>query len=130
MKYFNKKIREHWINGRKTLQNAVNKNLKNPLIFHAASAGEFEQIKPLLRHRLKNQAIIQSFFSPTIYNKAKKSNLFDACCYHPFDFPWSAYLFFKKLKPKKYIINRHDIWPHHIFIAKILKIKIIKSNTD
>ena len=26
---FNKKIREHWINGRKTLQNAVNKNLKN-----------------------------------------------------------------------------------------------------
>ena len=127
---FNKKIRDHWLNGRKSLQKVIDKNLKNPIIFHAASAGEFEQIKPLLRDRTNNQPIIQTFFSPTIYNKAKDSNLFDICCYHPFDFPWSAYFFFKKLNPKKYIINRHDIWPHHILIAKILKIQIIYINAN
>tara|TARA_A100001011_G_scaffold394299_2_gene486351 strand:- start:1879 stop:3033 length:1155 start_codon:yes stop_codon:yes gene_type:complete len=114
----------------KTIQSALNTNLKNPIIFHAASAGEFEQIKPLLRKRSVNQPILQTFFSPTIYNKEKKSKLFDACCYHPFDFPWSAYYFFKKIAPKKYIINRHDIWPHHIFFAKLFKIKIIYINAN
>tara|TARA_B100001029_G_C15035891_1_gene440106 strand:+ start:500 stop:1651 length:1152 start_codon:yes stop_codon:yes gene_type:complete len=106
------------------------KNLKNPVVFHAASAGEFEQIKPLLRAHKSNNSIIQTFFSPTIYNKEKDSKLFNECCYHPFDFPWTAYFFFKKLRPSKYIVNRHDIWPHHIFFAKKFNIKIIYMNAN
>ena len=128
--FFNKKIRNRWISQNKTIKNVLNHNLKNPIILHAASAGEFEQIKPLLRERSSESPIIQTFFSPTIYDKEKKSTLFDACCYHPFDFPWTAYIFFKKINPKKYIINRHDIWPHHIFIAKLLNIKIIYINAN
>ena len=128
---FNKKIYKHLIKQKKTLQNVLKKNLKDPIIIHAASAGEFEQIKPLLKNRNKiYPPIIQTFFSPTIYNKEKNSTLFDTCCYHPFDFPWSAYNFFKLLKPKKYIINRHDIWPHHIVFAKLLKIEIIYINAN
>ena len=126
---FNIKIRERFFIG-DSIKNVARKNLKNPIIFHAASAGEFEQIKPLLREKKTNHSIIQTFFSPTIYNKERTSNLFDACCYHPFDFPWTAYLFFKKIKPKKYIINRHDIWPHHIFLAKKFNIKIIYINAN
>ena len=113
---FNKKIRERLFTGK--MINAITKNSNKPIIFHAASAGEFEQIKPFLRERNSSNFIIQTFFSPTIYNKEKKSSLFDMCCYHPFDFPWTAYFFFKKLRPSKYIVNRHDIWPHHIFFAK------------
>ena len=128
---FNKKVYEHLINQNKSIKNVLDKKLKNPIIFHAASAGEFEQIKPLLIGRKEaNVSIIQTFFSPTIYNKEKKSDLFDACCYHPFDFPWSAYYFFKLIKPKKYIINRHDIWPHHIFFAKIMKIELMYINAN
>ena len=107
---FNKKIRSRFLTG--TMINSIaKKNLKNPIIFHAASAGEFEQIKPLLRAYKSNNPIIQTFFSPTIYNKEKDSKLFNECCYHPFDFPWTAYFFFKKLRPSKYIVNRHDISP-------------------
>jgi len=48
-------------------------NNKKILLFHAASAGEFEQIKPILRQLNKNNFfIIQSFTSPTIYHKEKK----------------------------------------------------------
>jgi len=128
---FNKKINEHLRKQKKTIEKVLEKNLKNPIIIHAASAGEFEQIKPLLENRKKIiTPIIQTFFSPTIYNKEKDSMLFDACCYHPFDFPWTAYLFFKKIRPSKYIINRHDIWPHYIFFAKKFNVKIIYINAN
>ncbi len=122
---FNKKIRERFFTG-----NMINAIPNKPIIFHAASAGEFEQIKPFLRGRNSSNFIIQTFFSPTIYNKEKKSKLFDICCYHPFDFPWTAYFFFKKLRPSKYIVNRHDIWPHHIFFAKKFNVKVIYINAN
>ena len=39
------------------------------LIFHAATAGEYEQLKPILKKiNRKKYFIIQSFTSPTIYN--------------------------------------------------------------
>ena len=126
---FNKKIRERFLTG-SMINEISKKKLKKPIIFHAASAGEFEQIKPLLREQKTNRPIIQTFFSPTIYNKEKDSKLFDVCCYHPFDFPWTAYLFFKKLHPSKYIVNRHDIWPHHIFFAKKFNVEIIYMNAN
>jgi len=128
---FNKKIYDHLAEQKKTLKKILEKKLKDPIIIHAASAGEFEQIKPLLKKRDKLfPPIIQTFFSPTIYNKEKNSILFDACCYHPFDFPWSAYSFLNLLKPRKYIINRHDVWPHHVVFAKLLKIEIIYINAN
>jgi len=127
---FNPKIRDHWINQKKAFNKVKKRNYKKPIIIHAASAGEFEQVKPILRDYNKKNPIIQTFFSPTIYNKEKKSNLFNVCCYHPFDFPWSALIFFLSLKPKAYIINRHDVWPHFIIIAKLLKIKIFYINAN
>ena len=72
---------------------------KKILLFHAASAGEYEQLKPLLRLINKDEyCIVQSFTSPTIYDKEKKSTLFDIACYHPFDLPWLSLYFFLILK--------------------------------
>ena len=127
---FNKKIRSHFFEQKKEFKKIQSQKIENSIIIHAASAGEFEQVKPILRVKNNSNNVIQTFFSPTIFNKEKKSNLFTLCCYHPFDFPWSAFYFFYKLKPKKYIINRHDIWPHHIVIAKLLKINIIYINAN
>ena len=106
-------------------------NKKKILLFHAASAGEYEQLKPLLRLVNKDKYfIIQSFTSPTIYEQEKKSSLFDIGCYHPFDLPWLSFYFFLSLKPNKYIITRHDVWPGHIIIAKFLKISIYYINAN
>ena len=56
-------------------------NNKKILLFHAASSGEFEQIKPILRKLNKNKFfIVQSFTSSTIYHEEKNNNLFDSCC--------------------------------------------------
>ena len=66
------------------------------MLFHAASAGEFEQLVPILDLIDKNKFyIVQSFFSPTIFKNHNNKNSFNSFCYHPFDFIISSYIFFK-----------------------------------
>ena len=92
---FSSKIAHHLKHEKQSLKE-VKKHLnhvnnKKVILLHAASAGEFEQIKPLLRKIDKNKYyIIQSFTSPTIYKKEKNNRLIDISCYHPYDFFWKS----------------------------------------
>jgi len=133
---FNQKIRKHLWDGRKSIQSAKSKialsaGIKEIILFHAASAGEYEQLKPILKEVDRSKYfILLTFFSPTIFEKEKQTKLVDAVCYHPFDLPLSAVLFFIKLRPKKYIITRHDIWPCHVYFARFLGIQTILINAN
>ena len=133
---FNQKIRTHLWDGRKSIQSAKSKielsaGIKEIILFHAASAGEYEQLKPILKEVDRSKYfILLTFFSPTIFEKEKQTQLADAVCYHPFDFPWSAVFFFIKLKPQKYIITRHDIWPFHVYFSRFLGIQTILINAN
>ncbi len=130
------KIGSHWRSQWITVKNTKRQiraslNNRKILLFHAASAGEFEQLKPILKLIDKEQYfVVQSFFSPTIYEKEFNTELADCVCYHPFDFLWSAILFFKSINPDYYIITRHDIWPTHVFIAKFFKVKTMLINAN
>ena len=133
---FNFKVRHHWLNQRSSIKNVKKifnqKNENIPVIlFHAASKGEFEQLKPILKkiNRSKN-FILLTFFSPTVYKLEYKTNLADAVCYHPFDLPWEAYFFIKKFHIKYYVITRNDIWPNHLFFAKRMNVKTILINAN
>ncbi len=105
---------------------------KSIILFHAASAGEYEQLKPILRLLDKEKYyIVQSFTSPTIFMQVSSSNqLFDIACYHPYDFFWRSWLFFKFINPKQYVVTRHDLWPGHVSIAHFLKINIYFINAN
>jgi len=133
---FNRKIRQNFINGLRTRLNAKRQlkekaGGKSIIIMHAASAGEFEQLKPILREIDKTKYfVVQTFLSPTIYDVESDNSLFDVCCYHPLDLPWSAFLFLNSFKPKIYLTTRHDIWPHHLVIAKLLNIKCYLINAN
>ena len=136
-KYFFKKINHHIENEKKLFVKLIQVlqsgklNNKKILLFHAASAGEFEQIKPILEKIDRNKYfIIQSFTSPTIYTTEGKNTLFDISCYHPYDIWWKSYVFFRRVRPSAYIITRHDIWPIHLLIAKLLNTKIIYINAN
>ena len=134
LSFFNIKIRKNLLNCIKTLfifQSVKFNSDKQILLFHAASSGEFEQLKPILKSINRDQYyIVQSFTSPTIFEQEQNNNIFDFVCYHPFDFVLFSYLFFKSIKPKKYIITRHDIWPGHIVLASIMKIECILINAN
>ena len=132
----NPKVRHHWFHEKKTLKLAQeiiqqNRKSKTVVLFHAASTGEFEQLKPVLNRMDRTQyLILLSFFSPTVFTREKNTPLADAVCYHPFDFPWSARSFFRRLNIKYYIITRNDIWPTHLFIAKLMGIHTVLINAN
>ena len=101
-KYFFEKINHHVKNEKKIFLRLIEilhsekANSKKILLFHAASAGEFEQIKPILEKINRNKYfIIQSFTSSTVYTAESKNTLFDISCYHPYDIWWKSYIFFK-----------------------------------
>ncbi len=108
-----------------------NKGTRTLLLFHAASAGEFEQLKPVLGRIDRSRFfILQTFYSPTIYSKEKGSDLFDAVCYQPFDFPWSVRAFFREFRPRSYVITRHDVWPTHVLVAKRSGVRVCLINAN
>ena len=68
--------------------------------------------------------------SPTIFNIQKNTQLADATIYHQLDFYWFAKKFLLDFRPEFYILNRHDIWPNHIYLASTMKIKIFFLNCN
>ena len=101
------------------------------VLCHAASAGEFEQLKPVLRRiDRKRHIIVLSFFSPTIRDPATASDLADAACYHPLDYRREADRFFARLRPADYLITRHDLWPNHLAAARRAGARTVLINAN
>ena len=101
------------------------------MIFHAASAGEFQQLKPILKTVDRDKYyIIQSFMSPTIYEQKKQANYLMLAVIILLIFFILILYFFQKLKPYRYIITRHDLWPNHILVCNFLKIPIYFINAN
>ncbi|ERP39179.1 3-deoxy-D-manno-octulosonic acid transferase [Chitinivibrio alkaliphilus] len=93
---------------------------RTPVVIHAASGGEYEQVAPLLARIDRSQyIIIQTVFSPTIFRKIHASDMSDVTFYHPPDSLCSAVLFFLLFRPGLYITNRHDVWPAHLWVARL-----------
>ena len=133
---FNTKIRHHLLHERSSWKEALVRiqeigDRRKAVLFHAASAGEFEQLQPILKKVDRSRYfVLLTFFSPTVFLTEKETALADAVCYHPFDFPWSAWFFFRKMEIQYYIITRNDIWPTHLFIAQKLGIITVLINAN
>ena len=88
--------------------------------FHAASLGEYEQIKPVLsglKEIEPNSYFILSLFSPSGYDFIDDDQV-DCKVYLPFDFYWTIKSCLKIVKPKKIILAGYDVWPNLIWVLK------------
>ena len=88
--------------------------------FHAASLGEFYQVKPVIEglKEIRDEiTILVSFSSPSGYDNAM-SNAIDLKVYIPFDFPWTIKKVLNIVRPKKIIFASYDIWPNMIWMAR------------
>ncbi len=109
-----------WIRGRKNLfrilENQVYGN--NKIIWiHAASAGEFEQAKPIiekLKSTNKDYKILVSFFSPSGFKAGKNYKLADIVTYIPLDTAANSNKFIETVKPSLVIFIKYDYWYHHL----------------
>ncbi|RMH66649.1 MAG: hypothetical protein D6677_00145 [Calditrichaeota bacterium] len=87
---------------------------------HAASMGEFEHVKPLIRrlHQRYQARIIVSFFSPSGYNHVRAFTGVGLFVYLPFDFPFIWKKIFQLFQPAMLLISKHDVWPNQIHMAR------------
>lgn len=117
--FFNKKLRGN-LAGQRELKHLLSRfrakveaEPKPVVWLHAASAGEFEQIKPLLdRFHKKDVYVFQTFTSSTIYYKAFTDKRFDGVAFLPWDLFWRVRRFIKTLQPDLFLNTRHDLWPN------------------
>lgn len=135
--FFNHKLRDGLSGQREISENLSRFNArrisgKSVIWLHAASAGEFEQMKPLIS-RLAGDAryhLVQTVTSPTIYLKIFTDKQFDAILYLPWDLPWKVSRFVRQLQPKIFINTRHDLWPNLLRALKQRQIPSILINAN
>ena len=99
---------------------------QNVYWFHAASLGEFYQIKPIIegmKKMKKENVMFISFSSPSGMNYAF-SDAIDLKFYLPFDFPWTIQKVLSLVKPKKVIFATYDIWPNFVWFCKAKNIHL------
>jgi len=85
------------------------------LWFHAASAGEFLQIRPLIeriRDSHTDAAIFVTFFSPSAANLASKCRHKDAAFYLPSDRRANVRKLLRSFKPDIILFSKYDVWPN------------------
>ncbi|RMF59700.1 MAG: hypothetical protein D6748_05825 [Calditrichaeota bacterium] len=103
----------------------------NIYLFHCASLGEFEHIKPFLR-RLKekhpNSKTVVMFFSPSGYEHTRDFPLVDLTIYSPFDWWLPTIKLFRALNPRALLIAKYDVWPNQMWAACRLGIPRILIN--
>lgn len=117
-----------WIKGRKNLFENLKEKLDESSSYiwiHSASAGEFEQAKPVIEAIKKKYPlykVVISFFSPSGYEAGKKYKHADIICYLPLDTASNAKEFVQLVNPILVIFVKYDYWYHHL--KKINKNKI------
>lgn len=109
---------EQWIEGREDwrvkLESLIPPNAQ-VIWLHCASAGEFEQGKPVaeaLRKNYPNHFLLISFFSPSGYQVARNYAGADGICYLPLDTAENARDFVQLVKPQLALFVKYDYWFH------------------
>lgn len=107
-----------FVNGRKNIWEQIKTKVNpkdNPIWFHFASLGEFEQGRPVLetlKSENKDQKIIVTFFSPSGYEIRKNYALADVF-YLPLDTASNAKKFIALVNPKQAIFTKYEFWFHY-----------------
>jgi 3-deoxy-D-manno-octulosonic-acid transferase len=137
---FSKKVRTGlWdrlgLTTRLSLASATWRSKEKRIWFHFSSAGEFEQVLPVLDALRKTDdsiRIILTYFSPSaeraIHLETKRRQAAALSCpwdfadYSPFDFPWSVRMFLSILNPDRFIAIHRELWPELLFQCSVKKI--------
>jgi 3-deoxy-D-manno-octulosonic-acid transferase len=118
---FNEKARK-WISGRKNsfqiIENILKtKSIHQPIWFHCASLGEFEQGRPVIEALKKsslNIQIVLTFFSPSGYEIRKDYEYADAVFYLPLDFKSHTKKFITLIQPKAAVFVKYEFWLNYL----------------
>lgn len=125
---FSRKLRIGISGRRRVVRHALQFRHSQPnarlVLFHCASAGELEGVKPLAAAcRQQGYLPCVSYFSPSAETSLKPGE-FEFADYSPFDSARAVSRFLGALRPEVILISKHDVWPNLVWQAKRLKIPI------
>ncbi len=102
------------------------------ILFHTASLGEYEHIRPLLEMMKEEYGTVNivTFFSPSGYKNVGKDPSLDFYFYTPFDRKKNWSDVYNLVNPTLIIIAKWDIWPGQIWTAKKMNIPIYLVNAS
>ncbi|MCS6965282.1 MAG: hypothetical protein NZ473_00735 [Candidatus Kapabacteria bacterium] len=109
--------RRLWVHHLRELQGLHCSTGTPRLWVHAASAGEFEHIRPvleLLRERLPGLSVVLSFFSPSGLAAHKTTPLADVIVLLPPDLPTTVHSFLNAVHPDVAVFIRYELWPGYL----------------
>ncbi len=118
--FFGHKTRALFRGQRETLDaehKALLKSNSGAVWIHAASVGEFEQVRPLierLRREHPDIKIVVTFFSPSGYEARKNYAQVDAVVYLPFATRRKAKRFLDVLQPSMALFVKYEFWPAYL----------------
>lgn len=121
---------KHWVQGRSQWRRKVQTLPTNRRIvwFHTASAGEFEQGRPIMElHRQHNpdDFILLTFFSPSGYLMRHDYAGADLVCYLPEDLPGEVAAWHQLVKPSLAVFVKYEFWPHHFAALRQNKVPLL-----
>ncbi len=102
-------------------------------LFHCASMGEFEHIKPLLakfKQALPGSRIVVMFFSPSGFQNVAEFPAVDLFIYSPMDIWYRVNRLYGLLKPTALFIAKHDVWPNQVWVAHRRRIPAYMINAS
>lgn len=126
--FFNPKAKL-FTSGRKNIFQEIAKKIKpqdQPIWFHFASLGEFEQGRPVLeaiKTKQPSQKIVVTFFSPSGYEIRKNYALADVF-YLPLDTASNAKRFVDLINPKQAFFTKYEFWYHYFKVLNERKIPL------
>jgi 3-deoxy-D-manno-octulosonic-acid transferase len=109
---------EQWIEGREDWRTKMAQLIPGDaqvIWMHCASAGEFEQGKPVaeaLKEAYPEHFLLISFFSPSGYKVAQSYKWADGICYLPLDTAENARDFIQLARPRIALFVKYDYWFH------------------
>jgi 3-deoxy-D-manno-octulosonic-acid transferase len=127
---WNKKAAE-WLSGRKALFHDLRSKIPEGakiIWMHCASAGEFEQGKPVieaLKKQYPHHKLLVSFFSPSGFSVGKKYKAADFITYLPLDTKSNAAEFLKIVNPELVIFIKYEYWYHHLKAVRSRNIPLL-----
>lgn len=117
---------EKWIKGRE-LKIVNSNNLRNSVLVHCASYGEYEQAYPFIHAyhlQFPEKQIIVSFFSPSGFEKVILPPFVSLKVYLPKDRKSKLEYFFKELDIKEVFLVKYELWPQLLKTGIRLNIKM------
>lgn len=91
---------------------------KPVLLFHCASAGELEALKPLVgEFKRSDVALVVSYFSPSARSALQHNGEFDFSDFSPVDSAACVRAYLNALRPAVIAVTKHDVWPNMVWCA-------------